>query len=149
MVQPDKQQSEIFDLEVDGFAKSTLLDMANWTKYLGILGFILLALFLVFGVLVGVFLPQIMENIGGAPPPASVPVKIIVFVIVWVAVSCYPSFALIKYAVTIKAAILSQNRAAFNQSISYLKNMFRYTAVLLSLYILFFIVNFAFSAGRF
>ena len=148
MEQADKQQDDIFNLQVDSLAKSTLLDMANWTKYIGILSFILLGLFLLFGVLVGVFLPQIMESMGGGKPPASVPVKIIVFVVIWVGISFYPAFALIKYATTIKAAILSQNRTAFNNSLSYLKNMFRYTAILLSVYVVFFIVNFIFSGAR-
>jgi len=40
----NRDNSEIFSMDVDDHAKITFLEMARWTKFLAILGFIVIGL---------------------------------------------------------------------------------------------------------
>jgi len=129
-------QPGIFSLEIDGDAKSNFLDMARWTKFLAILGLVVLGLILCLGIFLSLFLTNFAEAYGG--PSASAianmgaigPVAVIFFFLVIIGFNIYPIYALLKYSTCIKIAINTDNKEQFNRAIKYLKWMFKYIGIL-------------------
>jgi preprotein translocase subunit SecG len=149
-------QNDIFKLEIDQDAKNSFLDMARWTKFLAILGIVMLCLLLALGVFFSLFINKFAESYGGASPIAGLgsggPVIIMAFFVIIVGIYVYPTMALLKYASGIKIAIATDNKAEFNKAIKYLKNMFRYTGILaiimIGLYILQVVVALTLNTGH-
>ena len=119
----------IFRIEVDETCKNTMLEMARWTKFLGILGFIFLAIILLacigvaasFSTLSGQY-GELLGSMGAA--------GFIFIYLFTAAIVFYPTYALYRYSVTIKKAVLASNQQLFNNAVRYLKNMFKYQAIL-------------------
>ena len=131
----NRGNSDIFKLEVDAAAKSNFLEMARWTKFLAILGFVFLGLMLAAGIFFGLNMSDISSAYGGnatiAGATGVVQVLIIVLFVIIVAVYIYPTYALLKYSSCIKTAIAAENKEQFNLAIKYLKNMFKYIGILM------------------
>lgn len=127
-------QSDIFKLEIDSDAKNNFLDMARWTKFLAILGFVVQGLILVLGIFASLFINRFYEAYGGASPFANLgaagPVAVMAIFLLIITVYIYPTYMLMKYSTTIKAALLNDNKEQFNTAIRCLKNVFRYIGVL-------------------
>jgi len=127
--------SDIFKLEVDGDAKNNFLEMARWTKFLAILGFVVLSLALVAGILLSVFINVFAQAYGSTSPLANMgaagPIIIMSLFIAVIGIYIYPTYALLKYSSCIKSAILTENKEQFNKAIKYLKGMFKYIGILM------------------
>lgn len=140
---------DIFKMEVDTTAQSTFLEMARWTKFISIFGFILMAL----GLIAGIFMSTFIANYSGVYPGGINTIVVMsVFYIVLIILYVYPTYALFKYSVLIKKSIQTANTALFNSAVRYLKNMFKYLGILLVisiiLYGLFIIIAIAAAALR-
>lgn len=131
-----KGQSDIFKLEIDENAKGNFLEMSRWTKFLAILGFVMLGIALVLGIFLALFISAFAE-LGGpssqalASLGAAAPIFIIVMVLIIVGIYIYPTYALLKYSNCIKAALTTDNKEMFNRAIRYLKYMFKYMGILM------------------
>ena len=148
MEQYDKQDG-IFNLEVDSFAKNTLLEMGRWTKFLGIMGFVCMGLMLLFGITMCALIPTLLDKLGGGGQAASVGlIVVIIITIIGVGVSFYPSFALVKYSANIKRSVETQNITLFNDALSSLKNIFKYVAIVTIVYFGLLLVDVVFQVMR-
>jgi len=129
-------QQDIFKLEIDENAKTTFLEMARWTKFLAVLGFVALGLFLTLGIIISIFLPIFAESMGGPSATAIAslgmagPVFVIIFFLIFIGIEVYPIYALMKYSSGIKKALTTENKEQFNRAIKHLKNMFKYFGIL-------------------
>jgi hypothetical protein len=126
----DYQTQDIFHLEVDEIAKSTMLEMSRWTKFLAILGFIAIGFMVLGGIVAGMLMANMpgiygnnfISSIGG--------VGITIIYLVLAAAEFYPVYALMKYSTNIKVALNTANKQQFNTAIRYLKNMFKYIGIM-------------------
>lgn len=122
-------KSEIFSFELDDQAKSTFHEMARWTKFLAILGFIFLGIIVVAGFFVAMAInnlsPVYSSQFAGIGQAG-----IILIYLILAAIMFYPAYALLKYSTGMKSALATNNKLKFNQAITYLKNMFKYYGVL-------------------
>jgi len=123
-------------MEIDEPIKTNFLEMARWTKFLAVLGFVFLGLMLMLGLL-AMAAVSMTSSIAG-PIAALGGVGIFVFYWLVAALEFYPIYALFKYSVCVKKALLTYNKEEFYMAISWLKNMFRYmgiiTIIFLSVY---------------
>ena len=127
----NRENSEIFSVEVDDSAKITFLEMARWTKFLSILGFIFLGLMILGGVAFGLVIsssPIFANQLG---PLSSIGAAgIIILYVLMAAIMFYPTYALFKYSTGMKTALNTNNKQKFNEAIAYLKNVFKYYGIM-------------------
>lgn len=130
--------SEIFNLQVDEVARANMLEMARWTKFLSIVGFIGLGL-LAMGGIAMLFSTAIIDSMGYGALGTSVALIYLVLV----ALYFYPTYALFKFANTVKPAIRTANQAQFNEALGHLKGVFKFvgifTIIIIGIYGLIFI----------
>ncbi|MFI5196062.1 MAG: hypothetical protein ACHQD8_03145 [Chitinophagales bacterium] len=127
----NRDNTDIFSVEVDDYAKITFLEMARWTKFLSILGFICLGLMVIGGVAFGMMIsssPVFASQLG---PLGSIGAAgIIILYLLIASLMFYPHYAMLKYAIGIKIALSTNNKTKFNEAIAYLKNMFKYSGIM-------------------
>lgn len=143
----DQNESKIFSLEVDDIAKSHMLEMGRWGKFLSIVGFIMIGLMVLGGFFSAIAMSaltssSLLGGIGG--------MGLFLIYLVMGAILFYPTFSLFRFATNIKPALNTMNREQFNTAFANLKSMFKYWGIMmiiiLSLYgivILFAIVGLA------
>ncbi|MES2702968.1 MAG: hypothetical protein V4649_10030 [Bacteroidota bacterium] len=122
------KHSEIFSLEVDPYGKATFLEMARWTKFLAILGYIFLGLMLLMGVVM-LMAAGAASTFNSAFAGLGAMSIFIMFLFI-IAIYFYPIFALMKYSTNMKMAMLTNSKSHFNEAIRHLKNMFKYVGIL-------------------
>jgi Family of unknown function (DUF5362) len=147
----NREESDIFKLEIDPQAKRSFLEMARWTKFLAVLGFVFLSLMLTMGIFFAVFLRTFAENYGGmqaqaiANMGAAGPIAVVAIFLIVIGVYFYPTYALFKYSQCIKVALNTDNKEQFNLAIKYLKNMFKYMGILMIAFLV--LYGFQIAAG--
>lgn len=124
---------------IDETGKTHFLEMAKWTKFLAIMGFIMMGIMIV----AGLFMGSIFASIPGYNAVGAL--SGIGFAIVYTLISAiyfYPIYALYKFSTLIKPALAYNDTTMFNEAIAYKKNMFKYmgimTIIILAMYALFF-----------
>ena len=131
MLNLGNEGNDIFRLEIDEEAKSNLLEMSRWTKFLSIIGFIFIGLIIVAGILFGVMISTLYSNMGSNLFAGMGTTGIIILYVVIGAIYFYPTYALLKYSTNMKAALNTADKARFNTAIYHLKNVFKYIGILL------------------
>jgi hypothetical protein len=122
------EQESLFSMEIDEPIKNNFLEMARWTKFLAILGFVFLGLMLLGGVGMMFAISKaaevnpVLSGIGG--------VGMFLLYALIVSIEFYPIYALFKFSTGIKQALATFDKETFYIAINWLKNMFRYMGVL-------------------
>ena len=120
----------IFSLEINDHVKSLLLNMARWTKFLAIFGFVLMGLMAV-ALCISIITGQGMANAGNAGQAGYLFGTMIGAVIALVGIYFYPTYALLMYSSRIRKAFAATNQEQFESALKYLKNSFRYVSILM------------------
>lgn len=121
------RNTDLFAIEVDEHAKATFLEMARWTKFLAILGFITLALLVVGGLFAAAFTAAAGFN----SPLSTLGVTGILLTFAVIVLICfYPFYGMLKYSVHMKAAVATQDKIKFNTAVVYLKNVFKFYGII-------------------
>ena len=139
-IMTDQNESNIFHLEVDEIAKSHMLEMGRWGKFLSIIGFIMIGLMLLGGIFISLAMSSISSGmLGGMSGMAFFFIYLIIAGIIF-----YPTYALFRFSTNIKPALNMMNRAQFNTAFGNLRGMFKYwgimTIVMLGFYLLVIII---------
>ncbi len=116
-------RSDIFNLDVNDRVKSILLNMARWTKFLAIMGFIMM------GIMIATF-AVVSFNVPGnsIAYKAGYTFGILIFVL---GIYFYPTYALLRFSSKIKMAFTSVNQEQFEIGLNNLKNSFKYIGILM------------------
>ena len=125
----NQDQPDIFSFEMDETAKSTFLEMTSWTKFLAIIGFIFMGIFIIVGFFVATSMSNMPALSSGMCDLGSS--GIVLVYIILAALYFYPTYALLKYSTGMKAAMNTNDKVQFNQALAYLKNMFKYIGILM------------------
>jgi len=134
----------IFNLVVDEEAKAHLLETARWTKFLAIIGYVILGLLIFVGLLMGLGL-SVMPSMSAAPLGEGTGV---VFMLVYLCMAIlyfFPTYYLYKYSVLIKPAILHSNQEQFNHALSFQRRMFKFIGILMLIVLAFYALAFIFG----
>lgn len=126
-----QDKSEIFTFEVDESAKSTLMEMSRWTKFLAIVGFIFIGIMVFAGIILAFTLSRYAGVASSSPLGGIGSPGIMLLYVVFAAIYIYPTYALYKYSTGMKYAISQNDKPKFNQALTFLKNMFRYIGILM------------------
>jgi len=122
----DQRKSDIFSFELDEYGRSNLLEMTRWTKFLAIVGFILMGIMLMAAIFSSMALSSLSSNplfagLGGT--------ALILFYVIILSLYFYPVYSLWKYSTLMKVALHTSDKKKFNDAIVYLKNMFKYFGI--------------------
>ncbi|MBL7683873.1 MAG: hypothetical protein JNK00_10980 [Flavipsychrobacter sp.] len=129
-------------ITIDETGKAIYLEMTRWTKFLAIVGFVILGLM----VLLGLFMGSIMATaMGGSAMGAMGSIGLTLLYLLMAALYFYPTYALYKYSVLIKPALANADTELFNKAINYKKNMFVYMGVLMIIVIALYALIFIFA----
>ncbi|MCH5717641.1 DUF5362 family protein [Niabella hibiscisoli] len=140
------ENSNIFNENglLDQNGKINLDEAGKWSRFLGIVGFVILGIMLIFGLFAGSLLSGLMAA-SGTPFASFGATFFTVYMIVVCAIAFYPTFMLYKFGSAVRASIRTSDAAGFNQSLLYLKRYFKFvgifTIIILGLYALIFIFS--------
>jgi len=114
-------------LNLEGTTKNYMLEAAKWGRFLGIVGFVMLALL----VLIALFMiigGGAMSNIPGFAASGTI---IGLMYLLLSARSFFPTLYLYNYSVKMISAITGNSQEDFNVSVENLKSMFKFTGILM------------------
>jgi hypothetical protein len=121
-----KQEEEIFTLKIDDTAKAYMLEAGRWARFLAVIGFIIMGLFVVGGVVVGFYSAALgLTEYGG-----KFGVGMFALYLVFAAIYFYPVYSLFKFSSYSRHAVATNDQQQFNRSLFYLKNQFKFWGVL-------------------
>lgn len=128
-----QQQTQDTRLYIDEMARTSLLETIKWSKFIAIVGYIMLGFMVVFGLLMAfssaAFLgdnnPYISS--GGGSVKAMLAVMYLLIGLLYF----FPTYYLFKFSTLTKQAMLNNNQILFNEALGYQRKMFRFIGILM------------------
>jgi hypothetical protein len=143
----NQRQEDIFELKVDPETKGHLMETARWSRFLAILGYIMLGILIIFGIGMASAKSLLSQMPGGFGESFGM-----IMMVVYIALALlyfFPTYFLFKSGRLLKSAIQTNNQEQFNLGLSYQRRMFKFIGivmiVILALYGL--VILFAIIAG--
>lgn len=127
---------------IDERGKTIFSEMAKWTKFLSIMGFIMMG----FMILAGLFMGSIFASLPGYSAASAI--GGIGFTLIYLVIAglyFYPTYALFKFSSLIKPALASNDTTAFNEAIAYKNGMFKYMGILTIIALCFYALGILFA----
>jgi len=136
-----EQENSLFGLRVDAENSSYLLETAKWAKFLGIVGMVVCALMLFFGLIVAaVGSSTLASAYGSAAMGAGMVVTQVTMMIVFSLLYFLPSLYIFRFAKRMQIGLRANNQEQYNRALSNLKSAFKFvgilTVVVLGFYVL-------------
>lgn len=129
-------------LSLNAEIKNYLSETAKWGKFLGILGFIIVGLMVVFSLFMGLFMNRLpvnpmqnqspMGNFGG--------LFMAVYLLLIALLYFFPSFYLYKFATKTRSALVNNDSVDFAEAFSKLKSFFKFWGIFTIIALTFYIV---------
>jgi hypothetical protein len=151
------QDTSLFGLNIDPVTKSHLSDAARWAKFLAIMGFIVCGCVVIIGIFAGSIFQNLSSRYEGFDRNGELSTRGFgaVAAVAYILVALlyfFPCLFLFNFASRMKTALLSNDQNKLNSSFQNLKKTFRYmgvlTIIILSFYIIAFLIGIAASTGR-
>ena len=144
------------DIRLNEEAVSVLRESAKWAYFLAIVGFVGIALLVVFSFFVGSFYSTMTEMSGQANPMSDIDNGVFTAIYLLIAVLYFfPVYYLFKFASSTKAALANSDSDMLTNGLTYLKSHYKYIGILmliiLSIYLLIFVfamIGLAFVAAN-
>lgn len=141
----DQQNQNLFDLHVDHIVSSQLSEAAKWGRFIGIVGMIFSALFVLFGLFAGTLIGSMMPMMGGgdAAGMGMIGAGFFTFMFLIIAlVYFFPALFLFRFGSQAQAAIKSNDQPKLQSSIKNLKACFRFMGILMIIGLAFYVLAF-------
>jgi hypothetical protein len=139
----DQDQSSLFGMGIDPVSKLHLAEAARWARFLSIIGFVICALILCFGIFAGSILSVFTSRYTGASATdvgsTFGPVFIVMYAIIAV-IYFFPCLFLFRFAGLMKSALASNDQNTLNGSFQNLKKLFRYVGILTIIALAFYLI---------
>lgn len=130
----NNKEEGIFNLSVDETTRSYMLETARWGKFLAIISFICMGLL----ILVGLFFAFSSSAGQSSILALGTGIGVMIVYVILAAIYFYPVWALFRFSVLSKKALNTYNQHLFNESLRYLRNIFKFlgivTIITLALY---------------
>lgn len=136
----------ILTIGVDEMSSYYLLQTVRWTKFLAIIGFVII------GIMTLAIIPMVFMSASVALaslskiPGAAMPVGFAIFLlVVFLFLYIYPTLSLMRFSSHMKRAILGADQLAFSTALRHQRNLYRYLGILMiviiSIYVLIFLLG--------
>ena len=133
-----EQQNEnlnLFGLSIDPTSKLHLGEAARWAKFLAIVGFIFIGLFVLMGVFFGSLFSTAMDGVYGESMASGLGTIASIMYIVMALIFFFPCLFLFRFATKMKEALVTNEQGSLNVSFQNLKAMFRFIGILTVLFL--------------
>jgi hypothetical protein len=139
----EKFEEENLVLKVGDESVSYLKETAKWGKFLAIVGFVMSGFLIIFGFFIGTFMARMSEMSGGAPSPIN-PMFLSIFYVLFAAIYIIPCYYLYKYSTELKTALANTDSDNLTEAFKNQKSLYKFfgifTAIVLGLYALIFVI---------
>ena len=134
--------TELEQLTLNGRSKSFIRETAKWAKFLSIVGFVGMGLLLIGSFFVG----NIYKDLPQAQMlPFDMSIFMTVYFIVIALIYFFPIYYLYQFSIKMKTALLTKNDDTLSDAFEVLKSHYKFigvfTIIILSLYVLLFLVG--------
>ncbi len=130
-----EQSNSLFDLQIDHQASSFLRETAKWSKFLAIVGFIFIGLFLIIVLFAGSLMSSMMSSAYGTPGSGSGGTILVAAVGL---IYFFPCFYLYKFATKMQVALRNNDQESLNTSFENLKSCFKFMGILMIILLAFY-----------
>lgn len=141
--------TQLEQLVVNAKSKDFLSEIARWSFFFAILGFISIAVLLVFAILIGTVYAPIVDAAAGQQGLPSLGISLSITYFIVAIIYVFPVLYLLQFSKKMKAALESKNDDALADAFGMLKSHFKYvgvlTIILISLYVL--LIGFYLAVG--
>lgn len=138
-----------FDLQIDPISQEHLSSAAKWAKFLSIVGFVMIGIFVLIGIFAGSMMAIFGRSIEGAGSALGSGFFTIIYLLI-AAIYFFPCLYLYRFATRMQAAISSMDQNQLNDAFANLKSCFKFmgilTIVMLAIYALAIVVTLAGAA---
>lgn len=124
----EQHDLNVFETKIDESAKAHLLETTRWTKFIAIMGFILIGLFLLLAITILASGPMMSSSPGALGADLNTGMGITYIAITFFYV--YPIYALLKFSRSMKRGLNNGNQDLINEGFRYQKAMYRYIGIL-------------------
>jgi uncharacterized membrane protein YjgN (DUF898 family) len=142
------QNPSLFGLNIDGESKNFLSESARWGKFLAIIGFIVCGLIIIVGIYMASAASEVnraFSRYGSGSSFSGMGTMMAVVYIIVALIYFFPCLYLLRFSNHMKAALAADDQSSLTASFQNLKSMFKFvgifTIVILSIYILAFILG--------
>ena len=146
-----EQSNNLFELHVDHNGSSFLREIAKWSKFLSIVGFVMIGLLLLGIVFGGSTMLTTFSSAGYGEAAGIIGMFYIGLVAVIMLIYFFPCLYLYKFASKMQAALRNNDQDTLNASFENLKSCFKFmgifTIICLSIYGLIFVFSFLAALG--
>jgi hypothetical protein len=136
-----EQSSNLFELQVDQRGSAFLREVAKWSKFLSIVGFIVMGLFLLVMVFAGAAMSTALSTTYGAAAGSMQLILLAGFILIYF----FPCYYLYKFATKMQVALRNNDQDTLNSSFENLKSCFKFMGIfmiiILSIYALAFLIG--------
>ncbi len=145
----DIGKSEPSGLKLNNHAKEFLKEAAKWTKFLSIVGFIAIGLLVV----VALFFGAIFSSLSGFGDAGLGGGFITVIYLLVAVLYFFPVYYMYKFSVNMKSALRENDEDTLTKAFEYLKSHYKFigilTIIMISFYLLMFLIGIAGAAASF
>lgn len=127
----------IQDLQLSGSARAFLKETAGWARFLAIVGFIFIALFVVIALAAGAIMNTFTDELG---LPGFL---VTVIYLVLAALYFFPVLYLFRFATKMKSALANNFQSDLDSSLSNLKSLYKYWGIMMIVILAFYGLAFA------
>lgn len=121
-------------LYIDEISKDNLLATIKWSKFIAIVGYVMLGLFIFLGIIIGLtgfaFLGNATEAYGASEMKGASGMMMVIYLLIGL-LYFFPTYYLFKFSTLTKQALLYNNQIQFNEALDYQRKMFRFIGILL------------------
>jgi hypothetical protein len=128
------ENQDIFDLQIDTASQNHLLETAKWGKFLAIVGFVMIALFLISAFEVTAIFSATLSS---TQMPPFMGIGLSAGFIIIALLGFIPTLLLFQFSTKLKKAILSGQQEGINLAFSKQKSLYKYLGILLIVYLCF------------
>ncbi|RYG08796.1 MAG: hypothetical protein EOO07_25010 [Chitinophagaceae bacterium] len=144
-----EQSNNLFELHVDHNGSSFLREIAKWSKFLAIVGFVMMGLTLLAIIFAGSTMATLFTSSAYGGAGETIGMIYLVVVVAILLLYFFPCLYLFKFATKMQVALRNNDQDTLNSSFENLKSCFKFvgifTIIILSIYGLIFV--FAFIAA--
>ena len=134
------------ELQIDSTAHAHLSETAKWGTFLSIVGFILSGLIAIVALFAGTILSSLQSDFGGGSSIAGAGMVTVIYLLI-AALYFFMSLFLFRFASKMKQALFSSDQDSLNNSLLYLKNLYRMMGILTIVYLAFMVLALVIGIG--
>lgn len=127
-----------------------IAEVAKWTKFFAILGYITIGFLIVIALFMGFVLPSLNQDMQSSNPAIQYPIVFSIVYLLIAALYLYPSINMNRFANKVKEAINKKDSIQLEEGFGDLKGALKFmgilTIIFISLYFVLMVVGFAFGA---